>query len=68
MVIVAAVLNRGHDGGRPALKALQGQRTLAGGHVDSGEVGRTELHAADEVARSVLRTETQRQDKNSPVQ
>lgn len=66
VVIVATVLNRGHDGGRPALKALQGQRALARGHVDSGEVRRAELHAADEVSRSVLRTGTQRQDKKVP--
>lgn len=65
VVIMATVLNSGQNGRRPVLKALEGQRALARGHVDFGEVRRTELHPANEVSGSVLCTETQKQAKRS---
>lgn len=64
---MATVLSCGQNGGRPTLKALQGQRALARGHVDFGEVRRTELHPPDEVSRSVLCTQTQTQARHSGV-
>lgn len=58
---MATVLNSGQNSGRPALKALEGQRALARRHVDFGKVRRAEFHPADEVSGSVLCTETQKQ-------
>lgn len=61
MVIVAAVLSSGHNGGCAALKALHGQCALARGHIDSGRVSGAKLHPSDKVSCSVLRTQMQMQ-------
>lgn len=67
MVIVAAVLSCGQNGGCSTLKALHGQCALTRSHVDFGKVQRTKLHPPDKVSCSVLCTETQMQAYHSAV-